>query len=93
MAAILANPSTYEIIDPALFGRMSLWLSPSSILRRLTMIVSRYISITSRITGWNAVKSRVVSAVMRTNTVEQNILTGQKIQLGYDISDDHIKTM
>lgn len=54
--AILANPSTYEIIDPALFG------------------LSRYISITSRITGWNAVKSRV-------------------IQLGYDISDDHIKTI
>lgn len=22
MAAILANPSTYEIIDPSLFGRM-----------------------------------------------------------------------
>ncbi|KAG5771935.1 hypothetical protein H9Q73_012666 [Fusarium xylarioides] len=39
--AILANPSTYEIIDPALFG------------------LTRYISITSRITGWNAVKSRV----------------------------------
>ncbi|KPM44984.1 Homocitrate synthase, mitochondrial [Neonectria ditissima] len=40
--AILANPSTYEIIDPSLFG------------------LTRYISITSRITGWNAVKSRVV---------------------------------
>ncbi|KAJ2980701.1 hypothetical protein NQ176_g2482 [Zarea fungicola] len=39
--AILANPSTYEIIDPSLFG------------------LTRYISITSRITGWNAVKSRV----------------------------------
>jgi homocitrate synthase len=39
--AILANPSTYEIIDPALFG------------------MTRYVSITSRITGWNAVKSRV----------------------------------
>ncbi|EHK22632.1 uncharacterized protein TRIVIDRAFT_28038 [Trichoderma virens Gv29-8] len=39
--AILANPSTYEIIDPSLFG------------------LTRYVSITSRITGWNAVKSRV----------------------------------
>ncbi|OIW34433.1 homocitrate synthase [Coniochaeta ligniaria NRRL 30616] len=40
--AILANPSTYEIIDPSLFG------------------INRYVSITSRLTGWNAVKSRVV---------------------------------
>ncbi|KAK7429229.1 homocitrate synthase lys21 [Neonectria magnoliae] len=40
--AILANPSTYEIIDPSLFG------------------LTRYISISSRITGWNAVKSRVL---------------------------------
>ncbi|KYK59988.1 Homocitrate synthase, mitochondrial [Drechmeria coniospora] len=40
-AAILANPSTYEIIDPALFG------------------LTRYVSFSSRITGWNAVKSRV----------------------------------
>ncbi|KAI1816068.1 hypothetical protein GGS20DRAFT_539960 [Poronia punctata] len=39
--AILANPSTYEIIDPTLFG------------------LTRYVSITSRITGWNAVKSRI----------------------------------
>ncbi|KEY75157.1 hypothetical protein S7711_01605 [Stachybotrys chartarum IBT 7711] len=39
--AILANPSTYEIIDPSLFG------------------LTRYVSINSRITGWNAVKSRV----------------------------------
>ncbi|KAI1340398.1 hypothetical protein F5Y15DRAFT_380560 [Xylariaceae sp. FL0016] len=38
--AILANPSTYEIIDPALFG------------------LTRYISINSRITGWNAIKAR-----------------------------------
>ncbi|KAK7422351.1 homocitrate synthase lys21 [Neonectria punicea] len=39
--AILANPSTYEIIDPHDFG------------------LTRYISINSRITGWNAIKSRV----------------------------------
>lgn len=29
-------------------------------LQQLTMTVTRYISITSRLTGWNAVKSRVV---------------------------------
>ncbi|KAL7930264.1 hypothetical protein V8C35DRAFT_283629 [Trichoderma chlorosporum] len=39
--AILANPSTCEIIDPSLLG------------------LTRYVSINSRITGWNAVKSRV----------------------------------
>ncbi|KAF5716620.1 Homocitrate synthase [Fusarium mundagurra] len=59
--AILANPSTYEIIDPALFGCESppppLPNGPS--LQQLTLPVTRYISITSRITGWNAVKSRV----------------------------------
>ncbi|KAL6693571.1 homocitrate synthase [Trichoderma pleuroticola] len=38
--AILANPSTYEIIDPAIFG------------------LTRYISINSRITGWNAIRAR-----------------------------------
>ncbi|GAA5996769.1 homocitrate synthase [Rhodotorula paludigena] len=39
--AILANPSTYEILKPEDFG------------------MSRYIDIGSRLTGWNAVKSRV----------------------------------
>ncbi|KAK3984763.1 HMGL-like-domain-containing protein [Cladorrhinum sp. PSN332] len=39
--AILNNPSTYEIIDPADFG------------------ITRYIHCTSRLTGWNAIKSRV----------------------------------
>lgn len=38
--AILANPSTYEILRPEDFG------------------MSRYVSIGSRLTGWNAVKSR-----------------------------------
>ncbi|POY74491.1 hypothetical protein BMF94_2251 [Rhodotorula taiwanensis] len=38
--AILANPSTYEILKPEDFG------------------MSRYIDIGSRLTGWNAVKSR-----------------------------------
>jgi len=39
--AILANPSTYEILKPEDFG------------------MTRYIDIGSRLTGWNAVKSRV----------------------------------
>ncbi|TRX89275.1 hypothetical protein FHL15_009848 [Xylaria flabelliformis] len=39
--AILANPSTYEIIDPHDFG------------------MTRYVSINSRITGWNAGKARI----------------------------------
>ena len=38
--AILANPSTYEIINPNDFG------------------MSRYVHFTSRLTGWNAIKSR-----------------------------------
>lgn len=37
----MANPSTYEIINPADFG------------------MSRYVHFTSRLTGWNAIKSRV----------------------------------
>lgn len=38
--AILNNPSTYEIIDPADFG------------------LNRYVHFASRLTGWNAIKSR-----------------------------------
>lgn len=38
--AILANPTTYEIINPADFG------------------MSRYVHFASRLTGWNAIKSR-----------------------------------
>lgn len=38
--AILNNPSTYEIINPADFG------------------LSRYVDFASRLTGWNAIKSR-----------------------------------
>jgi len=40
--AILNNPSTYEIINPADFG------------------LSRYVHFTSRLTGWNAIKSRAM---------------------------------
>lgn len=39
--AILANPTTYEIINPSDFG------------------MTRYVHFTSRLTGWNAIKSRV----------------------------------
>ncbi|KAI4591514.1 hypothetical protein LQW54_013450 [Pestalotiopsis sp. IQ-011] len=39
--AILNNPSTYEIINPADFG------------------LTRYVHFASRLTGWNAVKTRV----------------------------------
>jgi homocitrate synthase len=38
--AVLANPSTYEILDPADFGQ------------------TRSVHICSRLTGWNAIKSR-----------------------------------
>jgi hypothetical protein len=38
--AILNNPSTYEIINPADFG------------------MTRYVHFASRLTGWNAIKSR-----------------------------------
>lgn len=38
--AILNNPSTYEIVNPADFG------------------MSRYVHFASRLTGWNAIKSR-----------------------------------
>lgn len=39
--AILNNPSTYEVFDPAEYG------------------ISRNVAINSRVTGWNAVRSRV----------------------------------
>ncbi|GME88763.1 unnamed protein product [[Candida] boidinii] len=39
--AILANPSTYEILNPEDFG------------------LTRYIHFANRLTGWNAIKSRV----------------------------------
>ncbi|ODN96394.1 homocitrate synthase, mitochondrial [Cryptococcus wingfieldii CBS 7118] len=45
--AILANPSTYEILNPADFG------------------MTRYVSIGHRLTGWNAVKSRVKDATAK----------------------------
>ena len=59
IVAILANPSTYEIIDPSLFGREFTYISALSLLNAHAPTVTRYVSINSRITGWNAVKSRV----------------------------------
>ncbi|KIS02271.1 homocitrate synthase, mitochondrial [Cryptococcus deuterogattii 2001/935-1] len=47
--AILANPSTYEILNPADFG------------------MTRYVSIGHRLTGWNAVKSRVEQLNLKLN--------------------------
>ncbi len=38
--AVLNNPSTYEVLDPADFG------------------LTRYIHVSSRLTGWNAIKAR-----------------------------------
>ncbi|PSS06802.1 hypothetical protein M430DRAFT_148752 [Amorphotheca resinae ATCC 22711] len=47
--AILNNPSTYEIINPADFG------------------MTRYIHFASRITGWNAIKSRAIQLAAQLN--------------------------
>jgi homocitrate synthase len=45
--AILNNPSTYEIINPANFG------------------MTRYVHFASRLTGWNAIKSRAEQLSLR----------------------------
>lgn len=64
--AILNNPSTYEIIDPADFG------------------MTRYVHFASRLTGWNAVKTRVgqLGLVM---TDEQVKLVTTKIKALADV--------
>ncbi|KAK4169032.1 homocitrate synthase [Cladorrhinum sp. PSN259] len=64
--AILNNPSTYEIIDPADFG------------------MARYIHCTSRLTGWNAIKSRVEQLGL-SMTDEQCKEVTQKIKAVADI--------
>lgn len=53
--AILANPTTYEIINPADFG------------------MTRYVHFASRLTGWNAIKSRVeqLGLVMTDSQIKQ----------------------
>ena len=57
--AILANPSTYEILKPEDFG------------------MSRYIDIGSRLTGWNAVRTRAGSRCDRTHVLKRVLSTGQ----------------
>lgn len=64
--AILNNPSTYEIIDPADFG------------------MTRYVHFASRLTGWNAVKTRVAQLGL-TMTDEQCKTVTAKIKALADI--------
>jgi homocitrate synthase len=64
--AILNNPSTYEIINPADFG------------------MSRYVHFASRLTGWNAIKSRAAQLNIEM-TDEQYKQCTQKIKLLADI--------
>ena len=54
--AILNNPSTYEIINPADFG------------------MSRYVHFASRLTGWNAIKSRVEQLGLKMNDEQVKLL-------------------
>ncbi|KAF5240191.1 hypothetical protein FANTH_9700 [Fusarium anthophilum] len=64
--AILANPSTYEIIDPTIFG------------------LTRYISVASRVTGWHAVKSRVVQLGLEDQFTDDEVkaVTAKVKQMG-----------
>jgi len=64
--AILNNPSTYEIINPADFG------------------LTRYVHFASRLTGWNAIKSRVEQLGLEMNDEQVKILTS-KIKAMADI--------
>jgi homocitrate synthase len=64
--AILANPSTYEILNPADFG------------------MSRYIHFASRLTGWNAIKSRVEQLGLQMTDAQIKVLTS-KIKAMADI--------
>ncbi|TPX44886.1 hypothetical protein SeLEV6574_g04229 [Synchytrium endobioticum] len=57
--AILANPSTYEILNPEDFG------------------MTRYVSIGHRLTGWNAVKSRVMQLGLHLTDDEVKDVTAQ----------------
>ncbi|KAJ9623507.1 homocitrate synthase lys21 [Taxawa tesnikishii (nom. ined.)] len=64
--AILANPSTYEIIDPADFG------------------MRRYVHFASRLTGWNAIKSRVEQLGLTMTDAQIKVCT-QKIKALADV--------
>ncbi|UOH81039.1 homocitrate synthase, mitochondrial [Cryptococcus neoformans] len=59
--AILANPSTYEILNPADFG------------------MTRYVSIGHRLTGWNAVKSRVEQLNLKLNDEQARVIFDEDI--------------
>ncbi|PFH55900.1 hypothetical protein XA68_17432 [Ophiocordyceps unilateralis] len=64
--AILNEPSTYEIIDPADFG------------------MSRYVHFMSRLTGWNAIRSRVEQLGLSMTDEQVKLLTS-KIKAMADI--------
>ncbi|CCE90420.1 homocitrate synthase TDEL_0B02910 [Torulaspora delbrueckii] len=77
--AILANPSTYEILNPADFG------------------ITRYIHFANKLTGWNAIKSRVEQLNLQLTDDQVKEVT-QKIKqmgdirpLGIDDVDSVIK--
>lgn len=62
--AILANPSTYEILDPKDFG------------------LTRYIHFANRLTGWNAIKSRVEQLNLQLSDDQIKEVTGQIKKMG-----------
>ncbi|QLL34917.1 hypothetical protein HG536_0H02920 [Torulaspora globosa] len=62
--AILANPSTYEILNPADFG------------------ISRYIHFANRLTGWNAIKSRVEQLNLQLTDDQIKEVTAKIKQMG-----------
>ncbi|KAK0619410.1 HMGL-like-domain-containing protein [Immersiella caudata] len=64
--AILNNPSTYEIINPADFG------------------LTRYVHFASRLTGWNAVKTRVGQLGLSMTDDQVKVVT-QKIKALADV--------
>ena len=57
--AILNNPSTYEIINPADFG------------------MTRYVHFASRLTGWNAIKSRAAQLNIEMTDAEYKVCTAK----------------
>lgn len=62
--AILANPSTYEILNPADFG------------------ITRYIHFANRLTGWNAIKSRVEQLNLQLTDDQIKEVTAKIKQMG-----------
>ncbi|KAG9249051.1 mitochondrial putative homocitrate synthase [Calycina marina] len=57
--AILNNPSTYEIINPADFG------------------MTRYVHFASRLTGWNAIKSRAAQLNIEMTDAQYKVCTAK----------------